>query len=318
MDVDDAADALYALPPAEFTGSRAERVKAARAAGDRASATAIGALRRPTTAAWLVNQLVRRRPADLGELTDLGAALRAAHQELDGAALRALSARRHALLARLAAGCREVGQNAGHPVSDAVARELEDMFTAALADPAAAATLISGRLSSAKDLEADASPWPASDPDARPRPPAPPAPPAPTAPPALPVRPRPVPPAAERGVAAARAEPPRPVPPAAERGVAAARAELDRRKAALADALATEADTATALDDATEAAAAAGRSVAALRAQLTAAEQHEQHTRQLARIARRASEDAQRRLSDARRRHATAAQRLAALTGDTT
>lgn len=293
MDVDDAADALYALPPAEFTGSRAERVKAARAAGDRASATAIGALRRPTTAAWLVNQLVRRRPADLGELTDLGAALRAAHQELDGAALRALSARRHALLARLAAGCREVGQNAGHPVSDPVARELEDMFTAALADPAAAATLISGRLSSAKDLEADASPWPASDPDARPRPPAPPA------PPALPVRPR-------------------PVPPAAERGVAAARAELDRRKAALADALATEADTATALDDATEAAAAAGRSVAALRAQLTAAEQHEQHTRQLARIARRASEDAQRRLSDARRRHATAAQRLAALTGETT
>ncbi len=295
MDLEAAADALYALPPPEFTGARAQRVKAARAAGDRACATAIGGLRRPTTAAWLVNQLVRRRPADLGELADLGAALRSAHLELDGAALRTLSTRRHALLAQLVAGCRELAREAGQPVSDAVARELEEMFTAALADPAATARLTDGRLSSAKDLEAGGSPWPATDPSTRPRPAS-----------AL----------APAGSRPARWAEPGTPDQATTRALATARTELLRRAVARDEAQAAEAEALRALDAATGAEAAAHRAVAELRAELTAAEQREQRTRQAAGVARRARADAQRVLREAERRHAVAVQRLAAMGGD--
>src|SRR6201995_6206911 len=61
-----AADQLYAADPAQFPDQRADLVAQARAAGDKAAARAIGALRRPTRAAWVVNRLGRARPAAAG------------------------------------------------------------------------------------------------------------------------------------------------------------------------------------------------------------------------------------------------------------
>ncbi|MGH3207017.1 MAG: hypothetical protein ACRDNO_04590, partial [Trebonia sp.] len=54
-----AAEALYGADPEAFTGRRGELAAAARDAGDKAAAKAITALRKPTRAAWVVNQLAR-------------------------------------------------------------------------------------------------------------------------------------------------------------------------------------------------------------------------------------------------------------------
>lgn len=91
MDLDAVADELYGLRPEDFTAARAARVAAARTAGDRALAERIGKLRRPSLSAWASNLLVREQPEQIEPLLKLGEALRQAHQDLDGAQLRALS-----------------------------------------------------------------------------------------------------------------------------------------------------------------------------------------------------------------------------------
>ncbi|MDT7747724.1 MAG: hypothetical protein QOD96_1386, partial [Pseudonocardiales bacterium] len=162
MDLDGTADALYALPRADFTPARDERVKEARSAGDKALAASIGKLRRPTVAAWLVNNLARQRPDEITGLAELGEQLRAAHEQLDGAALRRLSEQRRELINALTSTTRELGAVAGEEVSETVSRELEGMFTSALTDPDAARALASGRLSSPKELaSASTLDWPA-------------------------------------------------------------------------------------------------------------------------------------------------------------
>ena len=149
VDVDAVADELYALPREEFTAARDSRAKAARAAGDRDLATAIGTLRKPTSAAWLANLLAREHPGEVHDLTELGAALREAHATLDGATLQELSRQRHQVVHALVQRVRTLGCDAGNPVSEAVAREVEETLTAALSDPDAARALAAGRLATA-------------------------------------------------------------------------------------------------------------------------------------------------------------------------
>lgn len=287
MDLDAAAERLYTVPRAEFTTAREAAVREAREAGDRELATQISRLRRPTVAAWLVNLLARERPDELASLAELGESLRAAHERLDGAALRELSERRRDVLSSLTATVRELGRGAGEPVSEAVAREVETMFTTALTDATAAEVLAGGRLSSPKDLEKAAAPsWPSMAPDAQPRP-------APA-----PARPR------------EPADPHKPEPSAA---LTRARAELDRLTTAVAQAEQRSAAAHQAYESAAEQERAAAEKVAELRAELAEAEQAEQHARQRARVARRDREETDRALRDATRRRATAQERLAAL-----
>src|SRR5512143_1859007 len=103
VDIDAVADELYGLPPDQFTASRNERAKACRAGGDRDLGAQVAALRKPSTAAWVVNQLARHRRDELGQLIELGGALRAAHLDLKAERLRALSDQRHRVVAALAA-----------------------------------------------------------------------------------------------------------------------------------------------------------------------------------------------------------------------
>ena len=65
MDLDSVADELYGLPLDEFTTTRNEHAKQARDAGDRELADQIRAMSKPTQAAWLVNQLVRRHAEEV-------------------------------------------------------------------------------------------------------------------------------------------------------------------------------------------------------------------------------------------------------------
>ncbi|HTF49885.1 MAG TPA: hypothetical protein VK735_20785 [Pseudonocardia sp.] len=297
-----AADALYALPRDEFTPARDTAVRDARAAGDKGLATAIGRLRRPTVGAWLVNHLARQRPDEVAALASLGESMRAAHQQLDGAALRRLSEQRRELVNALTRTTKELGKAAGEPASDPVVRELEGMFTAALADPDAARALASGRLSSPKELaSAGTLDWPAVAPGTRPRP-------APSPPPPAPSDSAPS-PSATGGRAKDSAESPAGPSPALVR----ARQELDRLAATLSEAEDRAAAAHRDFDSAADEEQAAHRAVAERRAELIAAEQAEQQARQRARTARREREDTDRALRDAARRHAVAHDRLTAL-----
>ncbi|NJC69472.1 hypothetical protein HC031_07020 [Planosporangium thailandense] len=135
---------LYALPPEEFVAARNDAVKRARAAGDRRLATEIGALRRPTVGAWVVNLLARQRPELVDELLVLGESLRSAQRELRGDDLRELSMRRRAVVAALS---REAIRLAGR--ANLPAAEIEATLTAALADPAVAEQVRAGQLTRA-------------------------------------------------------------------------------------------------------------------------------------------------------------------------
>ena len=66
MSVEDDLDALYGVPPEEFTALRKELATAAKDRGDGEAARVIAAARRPTTAAWVVNELIRADPTARG------------------------------------------------------------------------------------------------------------------------------------------------------------------------------------------------------------------------------------------------------------
>lgn len=140
------ADRLYELPPAKFVSARDEAVATARAAGDRGHARAIAALRRPTVAAWLVNLLVRHRAELVGDLLNLGTALRSAQHELHGPRLRELAGRRRAVIAELVGQAGDLAIAAGMARIGLPTGEVEATLTAALADADVARDVRSGRL----------------------------------------------------------------------------------------------------------------------------------------------------------------------------
>jgi hypothetical protein len=80
--------------PEDFTVARNLAAKAAKDASDPRTADAIKALRKPTLAAWLANQLVRADPDSVHQLTELGEQLRQADLSADDPALRRLSSYR--------------------------------------------------------------------------------------------------------------------------------------------------------------------------------------------------------------------------------
>src|ERR1700722_5513604 len=124
---------LYGADPDAFTERRKALAAAAREAGDKQSAAAITALRKPTRAAWVVNQLARTDPDAAARMAALAADLRAAEQAGDGRRLRELSAERGSLLDGLVA---QALAAAGTPDPPPTLRaEVTDTLTAALADP---------------------------------------------------------------------------------------------------------------------------------------------------------------------------------------
>jgi hypothetical protein len=146
MSLREVADRLYAIPPAEFTSARGDEVSAAKESGDRALAAEINRLRRPSVGAWLVNTLAREAPADLDELLDLGAHLRAAQEALDGDQLRKLSQRRRRSIDGLTVQAARLAARSGARVSDAATREVAATLDAAVADEDAGHAVRSGLL----------------------------------------------------------------------------------------------------------------------------------------------------------------------------
>lgn len=140
------ADELYGLGPGEFTAARDEAAKQAKTAGDAELGAAVKALAKPSTAAWLVNQLTRRHPEQIDELLEVGDALREATSAADATALKDLNSSRRAVLAAMGRTAQALARELGHPASDSVAREVEETLHAGLVDAGAGTAVRSGRL----------------------------------------------------------------------------------------------------------------------------------------------------------------------------
>ncbi|MDF2091386.1 hypothetical protein P0Y31_03440 [Knoellia sp. 3-2P3] len=140
---------LYAVAPEGFVGTRTALVQDAKARGDAALAKEVGRLRRPTVAAWAVNQVVRRRPSLVGRLHDVGGRLRAAQAGLDASAMRDLRSERDGLLAAWAEAAAEVAAGAGRPLAPAALEEVRGTVIAALASGEATEAAVSGHLTRA-------------------------------------------------------------------------------------------------------------------------------------------------------------------------
>ncbi|MFD6176401.1 MULTISPECIES: hypothetical protein [unclassified Isoptericola] len=142
----DAAGALYALEPGDFVPARDARAAALRADGEDEAADRVKRLRKPSTAAWVVNLLARADAEQVEQVVELGAAFRAAQDDLDGPRLRELTRQRRQLVAAVAARARALAVEAGTAVSGAVLAQVESTLTAAMIDPDAGRAVRSGLL----------------------------------------------------------------------------------------------------------------------------------------------------------------------------
>ena len=142
-------DALYHGPLEEFTAARNELAKELRDDGKRAAADWVKALRKPTRAAWVTNQLGARRRADLANALERGAELRGLQEKLLAGkvdrdrlrdAARAEQRAIESLMRTAEAIAREHG--AGSQILDRVAETLQ----AAASDPEVAEAIEKGRL----------------------------------------------------------------------------------------------------------------------------------------------------------------------------
>jgi hypothetical protein len=142
-------EALYGERPERFVTVRNEIVKELRAAGRRDDAKIVAALRRPSVAAWALNQVARQQPETIGALLDAGLSLRnATDRALAGRRgdLRgAQDAQRKALDAVLEAAVR-FGGELGAGNADQLRRRAGNTLHAAMADAALAERLRAGRL----------------------------------------------------------------------------------------------------------------------------------------------------------------------------
>jgi hypothetical protein len=283
-DLDTAADELYSGSREDFTARRKELAKEAKAAGDASLAAEIDKLAKPTTSAWLANQLARDPSSDVDKIASLGEALREAHANLAGADLRTLSQQRTKLVNTLVRQAGKAGQ-----VTEAITRELEDIFTTAIANPDVARVVLAGRLTSAKDLLAAAAAWPLTDGSA------------PVAAPA---------PRHKKPKPAARTDRER---AELDRKRAAAEKELEDARAAVKEAEADRTEEERILAEAQQAAEEATERVRQVYEELDAAESAEKEARRRVGSASRSVKDAERRAGQAWRLVQQAEEKLAEL-----
>ncbi|GGM45505.1 transposase [Microbacterium saperdae] len=134
---------LYTESPADFISARDAQVKTA---DDRALATQIKALRKPSVAAWVVNLFAQERAAQLAEALRLAEELREAQADLDAATLAKLGRERRTLTRRLAQNAAELATSRGERITASTLDAVERTISAAFFDPDAAAAVASGRL----------------------------------------------------------------------------------------------------------------------------------------------------------------------------
>ncbi len=109
MGLEEELDRLYGLPLNDFTAARDEIAKRLRGEGERELADEVKALRKPTVAVWLVNQLAREREVDVKRLMKAGEALAKAQASATRGDFQQARADEQHALERLAAAAQEAG-----------------------------------------------------------------------------------------------------------------------------------------------------------------------------------------------------------------
>lgn len=143
MEFADVARELLLVAPADFVAERTARQRAVRK-DDRDLAAAIGKLRKPAPAAWVVNLLAGQSALD--DAVDLGPALREAQASADPSSIATLRRQRSEVVGALVRTGAGLAEDAGHPVTDAVLDQVRATIEAAMADPHAGAAVRSGLL----------------------------------------------------------------------------------------------------------------------------------------------------------------------------
>jgi hypothetical protein len=148
--VERAAEELYALAPADFTSARDELAKKLRDDGERDAAKEVKSLRKPTLAAWALNQLKRRRKKELDQLLAAGRALQKAQEKLvskgDRAGFQRAAAKERELVAELAHDAGALAGEAGVGATGGLEEKLVATLHAAALDEDTAAELAAGRV----------------------------------------------------------------------------------------------------------------------------------------------------------------------------
>ena len=145
------ADDLYGLALDQFVPERSALARALRRQDRREEADRIAALRKPSVAAWAVNQLVRTQSQALAELLAAGDELREAHRQViaghgDGGMLGAAARRQREAVDALVSAARGLLTSEGHELSAATIERITDTLQAAALDPDARAMVREGRL----------------------------------------------------------------------------------------------------------------------------------------------------------------------------
>jgi len=146
----DDADALYGLPLDAFVAERDALAKRLRADGRRDAADEVKALRKPSVAAWAVNQVVRSQPKPARALWNAGDALIAAQDDLlagraDAATLRTAVEDERAALDALLDAARGLLTGEGHDLGDATIERVRDTLHAGAIDADAREEVAAGR-----------------------------------------------------------------------------------------------------------------------------------------------------------------------------
>ena len=143
-------DRLYGLPLDEFTGARNELAKRLAKDGDTDAAAEMGALKKPTLAAWTVNQLARQRRADVDQLLAAGRALRKAHRAAlggsGGDALAEAARDERAAVSAVVEAARDLLDDAGRPATQQTLDKIGSTIHAAALDLEVGKALEAGRL----------------------------------------------------------------------------------------------------------------------------------------------------------------------------
>ncbi len=147
----ESADELYGVPLERFVPERTALVRALRADGRREEATRAAAMRKPSVAAWAVNQLVRTQPAAMNELLSAGDAARKAQSDLiagrgDGNTLRKAAHRQRSAVDALVDLARGLLTSEGHELSATMLERVADTLQAAALDEQAREEVGAGRL----------------------------------------------------------------------------------------------------------------------------------------------------------------------------
>lgn len=143
-------DRLYALPLEEFTSERDALAKRLRKDGDGDAAAAVKALKKPSIAAWAVNQVQRDRPDEVRQLLEVTEELHRVYGGLSSAGARErleeAAEMQRGLIRSLVRCASQLLGAGGHAASEATLGKVADTLRAAALDEEVREQLARGRV----------------------------------------------------------------------------------------------------------------------------------------------------------------------------